>query len=138
MELASVRIFVRDLPAAARFYAEVVGLEQVGGTPEVALFGANPQIVIEAADAEAFAEGLVGRFTGLSFATEDAAALHAALAGTGVPTHGAPERQPWGGIFLHADDPSGNTITFLQWPAERGQTPDGTHSISTPTSRSGV
>ena len=41
MELASVRIFVRDLPAATRFYAEVVGLEQVGGTPEVALFGGD-------------------------------------------------------------------------------------------------
>jgi len=138
MELASVRIFVRDLPAATRFYAEVVGLEQVGSTPEVALFGSSPQIVIEAADAEALAEGLVGRFTGLSFATADATALHAALTGTGVPTHGAPERQPWGGIFLHADDPSGNTITFLQWPVGRGQTPDDIGQFGTPSSRSGV
>jgi catechol 2,3-dioxygenase-like lactoylglutathione lyase family enzyme len=118
MELASVRIFVTDLPAATKFYADVVGLEQVGSSPEAALFGTNPQIVIEAADAEARAEGLVGRFTGVSFATDDAGALHRALTRAGVPTHGAPERQPWGGIFLHADDPSGNTITFLQWPAQ--------------------
>ena len=116
MELASVRIFVTDVAAAVKFYADVVGLEQVANSPEVALFGTNPQIVIEAADDEAFAEGLVGRFTGVSFATEDVGALHAELTRAGVATHGAPERQPWGGIFLHADDPSGNTITFLQRP----------------------
>ena len=123
MELASVRIFVTDLPAATKFYTDVVGLEQVGSAPEVALFGTHPQIVIEAADTEAHAEGLVGRFTGVSFATEDAAALHRQLTRAGVRTHGAPERQPWGGIFLHADDPSGNTITFLQWPAAEGPAP---------------
>jgi len=117
MELASVRIFVTDLPAATKFYADVVGLEQVGGSPEVALFGTKPQIVIELADSEACGEGLVGRFTAVSFATTDAGALHAELTRAGVRTHGAPKRQPWGGIFLHADDPSGNTITFLQWPA---------------------
>ena len=124
MELASVRIFVNDVPAAARFYADVVGLEQVGSAPDVALFGSHPQIVIEAADAEAYAEGLVGRFTGVSFATEDAGALHRQLTGAGVPTHGAPERQAWGAIFLHADDPSGNTITFLQWPAAQAKGSD--------------
>ena len=116
MQLTSVRIFVTDLPAAAKFYADVVGLEQVGNAPGVALFGTNPQLVIETADTEAHAEGLVGRFTGVSFATENAAGLHQTLTRAGVKTHGAPERQPWGGIFLHADDPSGNTITFLQWP----------------------
>jgi hypothetical protein len=34
-----------------------------------------------------------------------------------VPVHGPPEKQYWGGIMLFADDPSGNTITFLQYPA---------------------
>ena len=126
MDLASVRIFVTDVPAAAKFYAEVVGLDQVWSSPQAVVFGKTPMLVIEAADAEAHAEGLVARFTGVSFATDDAAALYRELTRAGVPTHGAPERQPWGGILLHAKDPSGNTITFLQWPAERGQTPDGT------------
>jgi predicted enzyme related to lactoylglutathione lyase len=116
MQLTSVRIFVDDLPAAAKFYADVVGLEHVGGSPEVALFGSDPQVVIEAVSAGADDEGLVGRFTGVSFATEDADALYDDLTRAGVRTHGPPERQLWGGIFLHADDPSGNTITFLQWP----------------------
>jgi catechol 2,3-dioxygenase-like lactoylglutathione lyase family enzyme len=118
MELASVRIFVTDLPAAARFYADVVGLEQVWSSADAVVFGRKPMLVIEAADAEAHAEGLVARFTGVAFATDDAAALYRELASAGVPTHGAPERQPWGGILLHAKDPSGNTVTFLQAPAK--------------------
>ena len=66
MHLASVRIFVTDLPAAAKFYAEVVGLEQVWSSPDAVVFGRQPMMVIEAADAEAHAEGLVARFTGVA------------------------------------------------------------------------
>jgi catechol 2,3-dioxygenase-like lactoylglutathione lyase family enzyme len=117
MELASVRIFVTDLPAAVKFYSEVVGLQQIVDEPDVAIFGDNPVVVIEAPERHGNDEGLIGRFTGIAFVTDDADALHAELTQAGVPTHGKPERQPWGGIFLHADDPSGNTITFLQRPA---------------------
>ena len=126
MQLSSVRILVTDLPAAAAFYADVVGLEQIGSAPGAALFGTNPQLVIETAGPEAHAEGLAGRFAGVSFATENAT-----------------ERQPWAGNFPHTDDPSGNTITFLQRPDqsaawEGGKTPDAIDRGSTPTSRSGV
>jgi predicted enzyme related to lactoylglutathione lyase len=117
MELAAVRIFVDDLPSAARFYVEVVGLKQVGASSGVVLFGSRPQIIVETVGTGADGEDLVGRFTGISFATPDAEALLAELKRAGVPTHGAPERQPWGGILLHADDPSGNTITFVQSPS---------------------
>jgi catechol 2,3-dioxygenase-like lactoylglutathione lyase family enzyme len=118
MELAAVRIFVTDLAAATRFYSDVVGLELVDSSPEVALFGTGPQIIIEPVGPDGDDEDLAGRFTGVSFATGDADALHVELTRAGVPTHGAPERQPWGGILLHADDPSGNTITFVQFPSE--------------------
>jgi len=119
MELASVRVFVADLPAAVKFYSEVVGLQQIVDEPDVAIFGnSGPVVVIEAPGRPGHDEGLVGRFTGIAFATEDADKLHAELTQAGVPTHGKPERQYWGGIFLHADDPSGNTITFLQRPAD--------------------
>jgi catechol 2,3-dioxygenase-like lactoylglutathione lyase family enzyme len=120
MELASVRIFVSDLPAAVKFYSEVVGLHQIMDEPDVAIFGDDPVIVLEAPARHGHDEELVGRFTGIAFATNDADALHAELTQAGVPTHGKPERQYWGGIFLHADDPSGNTITFLQRPAQNG------------------
>jgi catechol 2,3-dioxygenase-like lactoylglutathione lyase family enzyme len=118
MELASVRIFVSDLPAAVQFYSDVVGLQQIVDEPDVAIFGDNPVIVLEAPERHGHDESLVGRFTGIAFATDDADALHARLTRSGVRTHGRPERQYWGGIFLHADDPSGNTITFLQRPAQ--------------------
>jgi catechol 2,3-dioxygenase-like lactoylglutathione lyase family enzyme len=118
MQLASVRIFVSDLPPAVKFYTDVVGLELGWQAPDVAILGDDPVIVIEAPGRPGHDDGLVGRFTGIAFATDDADALHAELTRTGVPTHGKPERQYWGGIFLHADDPSGNTITFLQRPAQ--------------------
>ena len=118
MELASVRIFVDDLPKAVKFYTGVVGLRQIVDEPDVAIFGDAPVIVLETSSRHRDKEGLIGRFTGLAFATDDAATLHGQLTQAGVTTHGAPERQPWGGIFLHADDPSGNTITFLQRPKE--------------------
>jgi catechol 2,3-dioxygenase-like lactoylglutathione lyase family enzyme len=118
MQLASVRIFVADLPAAVKFYSQVVGLNQIVDESDVAIFGDDPVIVVEAPARHGDDEGLVGRFTGIAFTTDDADALHAELTRVGVPTHGKPERQYWGGIFLHADDPSGNTITFLQRPAQ--------------------
>jgi catechol 2,3-dioxygenase-like lactoylglutathione lyase family enzyme len=117
MQLASVRIFVADLPAAVKFYSEVVGLRTVWDEPDVAIVGENPVIVLEAPGRHGHDESLVGRFAGVAFATDDAGELHAELTRVGVRTHGRPERQQWGGIFLHADDPSGNTITFLQRPA---------------------
>ena len=119
MELASVRIFVDDLPAAVKFYSDVVGLKKIWDEPDVAIFGDEPVIVVESTSRHGDDEGLVGRFTGIAFATDDADKLHAELTKAGVPTHGKPEQQPWGGIFLHADDPSGNTVTFLQRPAQQ-------------------
>ena len=119
MELASVRIFVGDLPAAVKFYTDVVGLQQIVDEPDVAIFGdGGPVVVLEAPGRPGHDDGLVGRFTGVAFATDDADAMHSKLTGAGVRTHGKPERQYWGGTFLHADDPSGNTITFLQRPAQ--------------------
>ena len=124
MRLASVRIFVDDLDRAANFYEGVVGLTRATTAPTAILYGESPSIVIEIADDEGRREGLIGRFTAVAFETEDAAALHADLKARGVPLHGPPEKQYWGGIMLFADDPSGNIITFLQNPAgatNRGQ-----------------
>jgi catechol 2,3-dioxygenase-like lactoylglutathione lyase family enzyme len=118
MRLTSVRIFVDDVEKAAAFYEDVVGLKRTATAATAVLFEDSPSIVVEAGDDEAQREGLLGRFTGVAFETKDAAALHAALKARGVPVHAPPEKQYWGGIMLFADDPSGNTITFLQYPAE--------------------
>ena len=118
MRLASIRIFVDDVETAAAFYENVVGLERAGAAPTAVLFGHSPSILVEAADDEARREGLLGRFTGVAFETDDAAALYADLQARGVPLHGPPETQSWGGILLFAQDPSGNTISFVQYRAE--------------------
>jgi catechol 2,3-dioxygenase-like lactoylglutathione lyase family enzyme len=118
MRLASVRIFVDDVETAAAFYENVVGLARAGTAPTAVLFGDSPSILVEAADDDARREGLLGRFTGVAFETDDAAALYDDLQGRGVPLHGPPETQSWGGILLFAQDPSGNTISFVQYPAK--------------------
>jgi predicted enzyme related to lactoylglutathione lyase len=118
MRLASVRIFVDDLAKAAAFYEGVVGLTRSTTAPTAIIFEDAPGIVIEAADDEARREGLLGRFTGISFETSDVTKLYSDLKARGVPMHGPPEKQYWGGIMLFAQDPSGNTITFIQYPAE--------------------
>ena len=115
MRLSSVRIFVEDLNEAAQFYENVVGLKRSWTADDVVIFESNPGIVIETANDEARDEGLVGRFTGISFETDNAAALYQHLQAGGIPLHGPPEEQPWGGIMF-ADDPSGNIITFLELP----------------------
>jgi catechol 2,3-dioxygenase-like lactoylglutathione lyase family enzyme len=119
MRLASVRIFVDDVETAAAFYENVVGLERAGTAPTAVRFGDSPSILVEAADDEARREGLLGRFTGVAFETDDAAALCSDLKARGIPLNGPPETQPWGGVLLFAQDPSGNTISFVQYPARR-------------------
>jgi catechol 2,3-dioxygenase-like lactoylglutathione lyase family enzyme len=117
MRLTSVRIFVDDLERAAAFYEGVVGLKRSVTAPTAILFGDSPSIVVELGDGEARREGLLGRFTGVGFATENAQALYDDLKARGVPLHGPPEKQYWGGVLLFAEDPSGNTITFVEHPA---------------------
>jgi catechol 2,3-dioxygenase-like lactoylglutathione lyase family enzyme len=124
MRLTSVRIFVDDLEKGAAFYEDVVGLTRTATASTAVLFENSPSVVVEAADDDARRHGLLGRFTGVSFETENAAALYAELKAKRVPLRGPPEKQYWGGIMLFADDPSGNTVTFLQYPAavtNRGQ-----------------
>jgi extradiol dioxygenase family protein len=113
MRLTSVRIFVDDLEKGAAFYEDIVGLTRTTTAATAILFEYSPSVVIEVGSEE---HGLVGRFTGVAFETEDAAALYADLQAKHVPVHGPPEQQYWGGIMLFADDPSGNIITFLQYP----------------------
>jgi catechol 2,3-dioxygenase-like lactoylglutathione lyase family enzyme len=117
MRLTSIRIFVDDLKSAAAFYEGIVGLRRSTTAPTAILYEDSPSIVVEAADDEARREGLIGRFTGVGFETLNVEALYADLKSRGVPLHGPPEKQDWGATMLFAQDPSGNTITFIEYPA---------------------
>lgn len=56
---------------------------------------------------------LVGRFTGVSFDTDDIERAYRRLFALGVPFQGPPEKQDWGGSLAHFRDPDGNLLTLV-------------------------
>lgn len=113
--IGAIRIFVRDLPRARDFYGGLLNLpERVDGDEFSAFRLAGIDIVIEVAtDGQA---GMVGRFTGFSFAVADIEVALGDLRAAGVPVLGAPEKQFWGGILAHIADPDDNELTLVQYP----------------------
>jgi predicted enzyme related to lactoylglutathione lyase len=119
MDLAAVRIAVRDLPAACRFYEGVLELTRTAGDSagDWVVFGSSGvDIVVERADADAEAHGLVGRFTGLSFVTADLDLAHERLRRLGARVVSPPQEQSWGGALLAVADPSDNVLHLVQYP----------------------
>jgi catechol 2,3-dioxygenase-like lactoylglutathione lyase family enzyme len=118
--LATIRVFVRDLAEARAFFAEVVGLPPLlaDATLPIASFdtGATTLVLESVEPGDAEGEALIGRFTGISFASDDVVAAYEALTRRGVRFREPPEKQPWGGIMAHFEDPSGNVYTILQRP----------------------
>jgi predicted enzyme related to lactoylglutathione lyase len=110
----AVRLFVEDVAAARSFYADLLALPAVSLEPAVLVFDAGPLLIVEQADAEARAEGLVGRFAGVSLGVSDIEALHTTLKTSGCAIVGPPERQSWGGTLMHVKDPGGNIVSFVQ------------------------
>lgn len=121
MNLNTARVFVRDLAAARRFYAEGLGLAL--RAHDVArgycVFDAgNVELVVEAVPADAPAEdqALVGRFTGLSFRVPSVHVAHQDMVRRGIAFSAAPERQFWGGTLATFRDPEGNEFQIVQRP----------------------
>jgi predicted enzyme related to lactoylglutathione lyase len=123
MLLSAARIFVHDLEHALAFYAGSLELPLVAGGPQAGylVFGVGScQLVVEAVppDAPEDEQALVGRFTGLSFATPDIQAKFAHLVARGVHFSSAPELQVWGGFLATLRDPAGNESQLVQYPGE--------------------
>lgn len=119
MHLSAARIFVRDVAEAKRFYTEVkeLPLKADGSEHGYCVFDAGgTQLIVEAvvSDAPADDQALVGRFTGLSFATEYIHIKHEELLSRGVQFSGGPELQFWGGWLATLKDPAGNGIQLVQ------------------------
>jgi predicted enzyme related to lactoylglutathione lyase len=122
MKLSAVRVFVRDLEEAKRFYTEVLelSLKSDGSAHGYCVFDAGgAQLILEAIalDASREDQALVGRFTGLSFATDDIHSKHKELLSRGVRFSTSPERQFWGGWLATLKDPSGNGVQLVQLSA---------------------
>ena len=114
--ISNVRIFLDDWRAGVDFYRDVIGLPLafISESPPYAGFMAGSvTLMLEPGGNDN--EGLVGRFTGISLATEDIAAEYQRLVDSGVEFLHAPEKQPWGALLTHFKDPSGNIITVLEY-----------------------
>lgn len=120
MKLAAVRVFVRDLAGAQSFYSGKLGLSLTAGSAKrgYCVFAAGgADLVVEpvARDAPQDEQVLVGRFTGLSFAVNDAMAKYEELSALGVEFSGVPELQTWGGTLATFRDPANNELQIVQY-----------------------
>ena len=115
MRLHGLRVFVDDLSAARRFYHEILELPINWQDGAAIGFDLGADLIVEAIgkDADAEDRALVGRFVGCAIAVDDIAATYAALTAKQVKFTGPPERQHWGGVFAHFEDPSRNVLTLL-------------------------
>lgn len=111
--LRSAHIFVRDLPAARRFYVDVLGMplefeseEYLGlntGTCGVMVFQVDDKTPGET-------------FTCLHFGVRDIAGLYERLEAAGVKFRGEPMLHEWGGIMVDFEDPDENVLHLVQYP----------------------
>lgn len=118
MRLSAVRVFVRDVRAAKRFYEDVLELKMQADASEqgYCVFDCGITLILEEipSDAPQEDQALVGRFTGLSFATPDIHLKHRELVARGVQFARAPELQFWGGWLATLTDPSHNGVQLVQ------------------------
>ena len=112
MRIAAVRLFVEDVAAARSFYADLLALPPVSLESAVLLFDAGPLLIVEQADADARAEGLVGRFAGVSLGVSDIEALHADLVERGAKVLKEPQDYDYGLRDFDVADLDGNMIFF--------------------------
>jgi predicted enzyme related to lactoylglutathione lyase len=120
VKLSAVRLFVWDIDQAKAFYADLIGLTLTndGSQHGYCVFeSAGIRLVVEVVprDAPPLDQGLVGRFSGISFAVEDIAAEYLRLSSIGVNFTGPPERQSWGGSLATFRDPSENELNIVQY-----------------------
>ncbi|MFC6022955.1 glyoxalase superfamily protein [Plantactinospora solaniradicis] len=117
--LNTVSLYVRDQQQAKQFYVDTLGFElttdadmgEMGRWIEVAPKGARTGVVL--ADAAAFdKQDRVGRSADVTLHCSDVHALHAELAGKGVPVT-EPETQQWG-TFIKVTDPDGHELLISQ------------------------
>jgi len=114
---SAVRLFVAELAPAVDFYRDRLGLPLLASGDGYSVFDAGTiRLVVECGHVDERGRPLVGRFTGLSFRTDDARRDHARLQALGVRVLGGPEVQSWGGTLVTFEDPSGNELQLVQYP----------------------
>jgi 4-carboxymuconolactone decarboxylase len=116
--LGGARIFCVQWEPAFAFYAQTLGLFVVDRNDERghAVFQlAGQSLVLERVSAEvAGAQGLVGRFTAVSFETTDILQAQRWLAAAGVRFRSEPRELPGGDWAADFEDPAGNVLSLRQ------------------------
>ena len=116
--LNTARVFVSSISKARTFYADTLQLplDMDGAQHRYLLFRPGPlTLLVEASDlTDESGDKLVGRFTGLSFDVENIQSTYEDLHARGVPFHGPPEKQEWGGTLAFFADPDGNGYSLCQ------------------------
>jgi predicted enzyme related to lactoylglutathione lyase len=114
LKLAYVNVYVSNLASAVEFYQSTLGLtlqynaEKFGyasvdaGPVRIGLAQVDPE--------DPQSRGLIGRHTGVGFATPDLVAAHSELDAKGVAFPMLPAKQPWGGFMALFADPDGNVF----------------------------
>ena len=120
--LMLVRVFVRDLERAVRFYTETLGMKlsfrsDPLGWAQLGIDGADLALERDRGErANDSEEELVGRFVGVSLAVADIDTTYETLRARGVEFLRPPEKMPWGGVLAHFRDPDGNVLTLIGNP----------------------
>ncbi|WP_038012827.1 VOC family protein [Terasakiella pusilla] len=114
----AIRIFSDDFQTTKDFFVDALGFV-IGFEGEGVVVYDLPgtKLILEEVDlSEPEAAGMVGRFTGVSFAVEDIKATYKDLKAKGVDFEGKPEMEEWGGALAHFRDPANNVFTLIQYP----------------------
>jgi len=116
MRITYVRIFVTDLAAARKFYAQTLGLDILWEYENKAIgFDLGPVLIVEdvSSEEDLNERHLAGRFVGCSIEVEDIQATYSKLVAKGVHFAAPPEKQEWGGTLAHFEDTAGNVLTLV-------------------------
>jgi predicted enzyme related to lactoylglutathione lyase len=116
MRLKYLRVLVTDLPAAKRFYAQILGLKILWEYGNKAIgFDLGPVLIVEdvSSEEDRSERHLAGRFVGCSIEVDDIEATYSELVAKGVHFIAPPEKQEWGGTLAHFKDSAGNILTLV-------------------------
>jgi catechol 2,3-dioxygenase-like lactoylglutathione lyase family enzyme len=114
MRVNTLRIPCRNWDAAERFYSLLLGVGPAFGARSDGYLGFAIENVNILLESEEPAEVPCGRYLGFSLEVPDIEAFHTSMTEQGVRFLAPPERQFWGGIMAHVEDPDGNSLSIVQ------------------------
>lgn len=129
MKLNSVQVFVENLAQAKHFYGRVLKLRAAKdqNLPDSLVYTVGAaKLIVTLTSARSPGAALIGRFTGITLAVANLAALYRRTESQGMLFTAAPHTIASGAVVATIQDPSHNLITLVQnmrAPSLRSQRP---------------